>query len=418
MPKRLSNYYGLVLLLLCMAGRVSNNYGATIMVTPGGRYSTISTALAAAKAGDTIQISKGVYTEYGLKITVPLTLVGKPGAVIDGGGKGEVITVLAGGTTITGVTIQRAGVSYLRENAGVRLEGVANCSVTNNTFNANFFGVYCANSSGLTISGNRIKSDNTKETSSGNGIHLWKCRDVTISNNTVHGHRDGIYFEFVRHGEIHGNRSTGNLRYGLHFMFSDSCRYKKNYFSGNGAGVAVMYTSTVVMTDNIFERQWGPASYGLLLKDISDSRIEQNTIYYNTTGLYMEGCNRTTVTANRIERNGWGIKLMANSMNNVFTANAFLWNSYDVSTNSRQSFNTFTKNYWSAYSGYDLNRDGTGDVPFHPVTLFSILTEQQGGAQILFRSFFAELLNAAERAFPSITPDALRDDTPLMKNPL
>ena len=36
--------------------------------------------------------------------------------------------------------------------------------------------------------------------------------------------------------------ATRNLRYGLHFMYSDGCQYVENTFRHNGSGVAVMYT--------------------------------------------------------------------------------------------------------------------------------------------------------------------------------
>ena len=61
-------------------------------------------------------------------------------------------------------------------------------------------------------------------------------------------------------------------------MFSDRCKYLHNRFKQNGAGVAVMYTENVQMTDNVFEDNWGGSSYGLLLKDISDSRIASNML--------------------------------------------------------------------------------------------------------------------------------------------
>ena len=72
-------------------------------------------------------------------------------------------------------------------------------------------------------------------------------------------------------------------------------------------------------------------------------------------------------------------------------------------------------NYWDAYRGYDLNRDGTGDVPFRPVRLFSMIVERHEPALLLLRSAFVELLDAAERALPAMTPTTLADARPSMR---
>lgn len=61
-------------------------------------------------------------------------------------------------------------------------------------------------------------------------------------------------------------------------MFSDYDAYHDNIFTDNGAGVAVMYTNHVEMTGNTFQDNWGPVSYGLLLKDINYSLIRGNTL--------------------------------------------------------------------------------------------------------------------------------------------
>jgi nitrous oxidase accessory protein len=198
-------------------------------------------------------------------------------------------------------------------------------------------------------------------------------------------------------------------------MFSDDCHYLKNTFYDNGAGVAVMYTKRVLMEDNIFDHNWGPASYGLLLKEINDSTIRKNHFRNNTTGLYAESSNRLQIENNVFNGNGWAIKIMANSMDNYFTDNDFLNNSFMVSTNSRQNFNIFHGNYWQDYNGYDLDKDGTGDVPYRPVRLFSIIVEKQHPALVLLKSLFIQLLDVAESVLPVFLPETLVDKNPKMR---
>jgi nitrous oxidase accessory protein len=176
-----------------------------------------------------------------------------------------------------------------------------------------------------------------------------------------------------------------------------------------------MYSKHVVIEDNVFEQNWGPTAYGLLLKEISDSRIAGNRFERNTVALSSEGSQRVQVSNNRFIRNGWAVRVTSNSQENRFTGNDFIENSFDVTTNSRRNPNLFQGNYWSRYAGYDLNGDGYGDVPFRPVRLFSMIIERTPIAIVLLRSVFVDLLDIAERVAPVLTPETLVDERPRMK---
>jgi nitrous oxidase accessory protein len=152
-----------------------------------------------------------------------------------------------------------------------------------------------------------------------------------------------------------------------------------------------------------------------LLKEIKDSRVEGNLLARNTVGLFAESADRLVVIGNRFVRNGWAVRLMADATDSEFRRNQFAGNTFDVATNSQSSSpSTFAENYWDTYDGYDLDRDGVGDVPFRPVRLASVLVEQNEPMLILLRSFFLDLLEVAERVVPVLTPDALVDRRPLM----
>ena len=402
-------------LLLCasIAGFYSVN-AADIIVSMNGL--SVSAAVKQAASYDRIIVRPGTHQAINVLIDKRLTIIGERGAILDGLGKSQILLIKADSVTLRGLEFRRSSVSYVDDNAAVKAMGISGLRVENCTFNENFFGVYLAKSTGCMVRNCTFKAMGTLESASGNGIHQWHCRNSLIENNVVDGHRDGIYLEFSRHAVIRGNSSKNNLRYGLHFMFSDSCAYRNNAFEQNGAGVAVMYSHVIEMTGNTFSRNWGSAAYGLLLKDITDGRIESNIFEQNTIGLYADGCNRNTVEHNTFTRNGWGVKIYANSLQNSFSGNNFLSNTFAVATNSSsQQSNTFEGNFWSDYSGYDLNRDGVGDVPHHPVRLFTLLIEQQPTSLILLRSLFIDLLDLAEKAMPALTPETLADKRPKMK---
>jgi nitrous oxidase accessory protein len=214
---------------------------------------------------------------------------------------------------------------------------------------------------------------------------------------------------------VEENHSRHNARYGLHFMFSHHDEYRRNSFEKNGSGVAVMYTEAVVIEDNLFSESQGTASYGVLLKEIRDSKVCRNTFLSNTVGIKMEGCSRVLLNRNKLMRNGKAIDLASSSMDNRFTENEFLLNSFDIVSISESSANTLDSNYWDKYEGYDLNHDQIGDVPFRPVGLFTTVVEEIPHAIMLYRSFSQYLLDRAEKMLPSLTPENFMDRTPLMK---
>lgn len=365
--------------------------------------------------GDTIYIAKGHYNQSNLVIRKSIAIIGENYPVFDGEKKNEVFIVAANNVLIKGLQIQNTGRSSMVDMAGIKLQNVSNvavreCKILNTTY-----GVYLQNAKHCTIEGNTIRAFAKDELQSGNGVHAWKCNNLLVKNNSLSGHRDGIYFEFVTESLIEGNTSFGNIRYGLHFMFSHNDTYKGNVFKDNGAGVAVMYTKGVKMLSNTFYHNWGDASYGLLLKDISDSRIEHNKFDRNTVGIYMEGCSRIYVARNEFTQNGWAMRIQASCDGNTFEKNNFTGSSFDVATNGTTMLNTFNNNYWDKYDGYDLDRDGIGDVPYYPVSVYSVISEKIPTAMILYRSFLTDVMDQVEKVMPSIIPDQLKDNAPRTK---
>jgi len=389
-----------------------------LTVGPGARFATISAALDAARPGDRVLVRAGTYREPTLVIrTARVTVEGQGWPVLDGQGVREVLVIAADDVTVRGIVATNTGISNLEDRAGIRAREVRNCLIEHNRLRKNLWGIYLQRSADCTVRDNDIEAEGVRQTESGNGIHLWYSPGARVENNRVRGHRDGIYFEFSSHGITRGNMSERSQRYGLHFMFSDSCAYLENTFRDNASGVAVMYSRGVVIARNRFERSWGSAAYGLLLKDISGGEITDNTFERNSTGLFVEGSSRLQVRGNVFTQNGWAAKVLADADENVFSGNQFTGNAFDVTTNSRSSNTAFDGNWWDEYAGYDLDRDGVGDTAFHPVRLFALVVEQHPAALLLLRSPLVSILDAAERVLPVLTPEALVDRRPLMRPP-
>lgn len=406
---------GAVLSLALAAAPVAAQAVPEIIVSPDGPVRTVSEAIRRAEPGARILVKAGTYREPTIVVDRAVEIIGEGAAILDGEGQRQIMEVIANGVTVRGLHFRNVGMSYVEDRAAIRVAGATDCTIEGNRFENTFFGIYLAEVARCRVEGNTLSATPAAESGSGNGIHLWTSRDVTITNNHITGHRDGIYLEFARATEVRDNVSEGNTRYGLHFMFSDSCRYARNVFARNKAGVAVMYTRVVEIDSNRFERNHGAATYGLLLKDIADARITRNTFTGNSTALFVDGTDRMLVEGNDFVDNGWAVRLRASAQDSRFIANNFIRNSFDVATNSRQNYSAFEGNYWDAYRGYDLDRDGSGDVPFRPVRLFSLLVEQYEPALVLMRSLLVDLLDAAERVLPVLTPANLIDTAPSMR---
>lgn len=390
-------------------------FSQNIDVCKSCSLTSIKEAIASAKDFDTITIKKGVYKEHNIVINKSIHLIGENNPVIDGEFKETIIKISAKEFSIEGLTLINVGQSYVKDYAAILVSKSHNFSIKNNILKDVFFGFLIEKSHYGKVLNNMISSHAVNEANSGNGIHLWHCSNMTIESNKVSGLRDGIYFEFVKNSTIFNNISQNNIRYGLHFMFSNEDVYEQNIFKENGAGVAVMFSKKIKMIGNKFQNNWGSASYGLLLKEINDAEIIGNLFKENTIGINVDGSNRITYKNNNFISNGWALKVLGACYANAFLNNNFLYNSFDVSYNSKINDNTFDNNFWSNYTGYDLDKNGIGDVPYRPVKLFSYIVNRTPETIILLRSLFIDIIDFSEKVSPVFTPDNLLDNYPLIK---
>ena len=397
----------LTLSLLAVAG--------TIEVCSSCPVSSIKGAIEVASPGDTIRIKSGLYNEGNIIIDKRLFLFGEDFPQIDGDGQYEIFTVTADSVWIRGIQFQNISVNYIEDRAAIDLVNCTGCVIEGNKIINSFFAIYLQKSSNCIIRDNFIQGNAEQEISSGNAIHAWYCDSLIIERNIVMNHRDGIYLEFVDDSRIEGNTSRNNLRYGLHFMFSDRDQYLNNIFESNGAGVAVMFSKYIKMNDNTFKKNWGTASYGLLLKEITDGEIAGNIFSENTSGIYAESASRMMINGNDFIRNGWALKILGSCVDNTFSGNNFISNTFDLVTNASSNSNTYINNYWSDYAGYDLDHDGFGDVPHRPIKLFSYIVSIVPESIVLLRSLFVDVINFAESVTPIFSPESLTDEKPIVR---
>jgi nitrous oxidase accessory protein len=390
-------------------------FGQRIEVCTSCAYTSIKKAIADSAPHDTIIVKKGVYNEHDIHINIPLTLIGVDKPTVDAQEKGAIFEIGADSVTLSGFIINNVERSHTKDYAAVHIYKSNHILLENNEFNNPFFAYLIEKSHNGIIRNNVINGNAVIEHNSGNGIHLWHCSNMEVLDNQVYQMRDGIYFEFVKSSKVARNISKHNIRYGLHFMFSNNDEYIENLFENNGAGVAVMFSKYIFMRKNTFKLNWGTASYGLLIKEIYDAEIKENIFEENTIGVNADGSNRVNFEENTFKNNGWAIKFHGACYSNKLKQNNFLNNSFGVAYQGSLNGNLFDKNFWSEYTGYDLDRDGIGDVPFRPIKLFSYVVNKTPETIILLRSLFVDIINFSEKVSPIFTPDQLVDEHPLMK---
>ena len=240
------------------------------------------------------------------------------------------------------------------------------------------FGIFASESSDCRISRQRRARRQAPDAPLGNAIHLWSSHHITVDGQRrLAATATGSISSSCR-----TRRSSGNTSERTDGTACTSCsRIAAPTATTGFAATARAWRSctrtSVEMIANRFEDNRGADR----LRPAPQGHQRQPPRRQRVRGGIRSGCTSKAAVAsssgNRFMRNGWAIRLMANSPQNRFERNVFAGNSFDLSTNSRSTSAAVAGNWWDRYEGYDLDRDGRGDVPFRPVRLFSLLVAQR-----------------------------------------
>ncbi len=397
------------------AGLAAQPAAAAVHTVRSGQ--AIAGVLSEALPGDTVRVAPGEYRER-LVVDVPVTLIGEPGARILGSYEGTVVHVTAPGTVLEGLEIAEAGTNLSKDMACLLIEA-DDVTVRDSTISQALHGIYVKGASRTRILGNRIEGRlDLIESDRGNGIHLWNSHHNRIAGNEIFHVRDGIYFSFANETEIEDNH-IHDVRYGLHYMYSNDNVFSDNLFEHNVAGAALMYSERITFERNTFARCRGFRAYGILLQSMSEVTSRQNLILDNSRGIFMNNTDASVFAGNDVVDNDLAIQLNGGCDGNRFVANNFLGNLtellLDVSDLETLWAGDGGGNHWSAYRGYDLDRDGLGDVPFSIQNVFQVLESDVPEVRFYLLSPAAEVLKAAEEALPLLQLGDARDPAPRME---
>lgn len=382
----------------------------------GADFPLIAPAIAAAAAGDVIQVRGGVYRED-LVLDKPLALVGEGRPTLFGTGLGSVVIITAPGCELSGFTIEGSGLGETNEmDAAVQVRSNGN-RVVDNHLRRVFYGVVVADARRNEIADNEIQG--LRELAfgrRGDGIYLFRAPENFVARNRVSGERDGIYFQYAPRGRAVDNIVTDS-RYGLHDMFSDDAVIARNTFSDSVVGANIMNSRRIRIEHNTIARNRGVPGIGLTLKDCDDSTIKGNAFTANARGLLLDGSSMNRFSDNTFRANDTAATLFSSAEQNAFSGNQFVDNWSDLVLSGRDSGTRWTVegrgNYWSRYRGFDFDGDGIGDAPHPLLGAFERLEGANPAARIFLQSPAAAGLELAARLRGRAADDAM-DDRPLV----
>lgn len=373
-------------------------------------------ALTAAAPGDVLRLRSG-HHDGPLQIDRPITIEGEKDSVIDGGGQGSVITVSAPEVALRGLTIVNSGARLETEDSGIFVDkdgdGVL---IEGNRLAGNLIGVFLKGPQDAVVRDNRIVGrDDLRMNERGNGVQLWNTPGSVVERNDIRQGRDGIFVTTSKDNAFRHNRFR-DLRFAIHYMYTNRSEVIGNRSSGNHAGYAIMFSDRLVIRDN---RSDGDRDHGFLLNYANRSEIAGNSVRGGAEKcVFIYNANRNQFIDNRFEGCEIGIHFTAGSERNEIVGNAFIANRSQVKyvgTREIEWSREGRGNYWSDNSAYDLDGDGIADRPYQPNDLADQIVWRHPLGKLLLNSPALQILRWAQAELPALHPGGVSDSFPLMQ---
>ena len=388
-------------------------WAAEIQVLPGA--GTLAEAIAGASSGDVLVLSGGAYLGPVI-LDRTLTLTGPKDAVIDGGGKGTVVTITGDDVVLRGLTVTRSGGRHDEIDSGIKIVKGADRALIEDVFlSDNLHGIDIHGGLDTIARNNEIEGrQNARMNERGNGFYVWNSPGTIIEGNKVRWGRDGIFTNASKKGTYRNNLFR-DLRFAVHYMYTHDSEVSGNVSIGNHLGFAIMYSNRVVLTNNL---SLGDREHGVMLNYANNADVTGNLVRGGTKKCtFIYNAHKNLIYDNRFQGCGIGIHFTAGSERNVLTGNAFIGNREQVKyVGTRHVEWSFEGrgNFWSDHPAFDLNGDGLADGVFRPNDLMDHILWSQPAAALLTGAPAVQLVRWSQKNFPATLPGGVLDSYPLM----
>ncbi|MGC1505338.1 MAG: nitrous oxide reductase family maturation protein NosD [Sulfitobacter sp.] len=385
---------------------------------PAGR-GMLATAIAGATPGDVLVLQAGRHLGA-VVIDRPLTLRGGHDAIIDGNGEGTVVTINAADVVIRNLTVTGSGQDSQATDAGIKILRKADRAVVeNNRVLGNLHGVDVHGGRDALVRNNVIEGTrNPRMNDRGNGIYIWNSPGTIAEGNSVRWGRDGIFSNTSRKGTYRNNLFR-DLRFAVHYMYTNDSEVSDNVSIGNHLGYAIMFSNKVIIKNNL---SLSDRSHGVMLNFANNADVSGNLVRGGADRCtFIYNAHKNLIYGNRFEGCNIGIHFTAGSERNVLTDNAFLGNRTQVKYVGTRHIEWSYEgrgNYWSDHASFDLDGDGIADSPFRPNDLMDHILWSQPAAALLTGAPVVQLIRWAQSSFPAILPGGVVDSAPLMRAPV
>lgn len=386
-------------------------------LTVDARVDALQSEIATAVPGDVVQLLPGVH-KGPLRIGHSLILEGQAGAVVDGGGKGRVITIDAPDVVVRGLIIRGSGDSLATEDGAIFITKKGDRAlVEKNRLEGNLIGVNLKGPEDAVVRDNHIEGSQIPRVNDrGNGVQLWNTPGSVVEGNDIRYGRDGI-FVTTSHDNAFRNNRFEQLRFAVHYMYTHDSEVSGNVSRGNHVGFALMYSDRLVVNNNY---SLGDRDRGLFLNYVNYSTLDGNLIKGAEKCVFIYNANMNSLEGNRFEDCQIGIHFTGGSEQNRIDNNAFIENRSQVKYVGSRHIEWSEHgrgNYWSDHVAYDIDGDGIADRAYRPNDLADQVMWRRPLAKLLLNSPAVQVLRWAQSAFPTIFPGGVTDSAPLMAPP-
>ena len=388
----------------------------TVEVRPGG--DSLARALASAAPGDLLVLAAGDH-RGNFTVEKSVTLAGADGARVVGDGSGQVLVIDAPGVVVRNLQVTGSGLKLETEDSGIFVTKKGRgARIEGNRLQGNLIGVYLKGARDAEVIGNVIEGrQDLRMNERGNGVQIWNAPGAVVAGNDIRYGRDGIFVTTSKNNRFQDNRLR-DLRFAVHYMYTNKSEIIGNRSENNHVGYAIMYSNRLQMRGNASQ---GDRDHGILLNYANGSDIAGNSVSGGAHKcVFIYNANKNDISRNRFEGCDIGIHFTAGSERNGISGNAFLGNRTQVKyvgTRHVEWSDAGRGNYWSDNTSIDLDGDGVADQPYRPNDLVDQIVWRHPLAKLLLNSPATQLLRWSQSAFPALLPGGVTDSFPLSALP-